>query len=1295
MAQSRTGSAALSHAQRRRVEPIEPLESRQLFAVAGLPDPAFGGDGLLDTNIGALESILVQADGKIIATDLVGSRGDVALYRFNTDGSLDRSFDGDGVVISKLGIFTSPGTLQKDGKIIVSAKDPVIQGRSILLRFNTNGTIDKSFGGGDGVADSGLGYGTLTAIIQQPNGKLLLAGYAASSRDAEGDFSLARLNADGSRDTSFGAGTGVVRGIARMGPYFPTPSAASYIHVSLATLPQGDICMAAQVRYGFSDTQTILYRLTSDGEPSLFVGGGDGTFYFNPSPGADRIDEITVQPDGRVLAAGYYNGEPAIYRLRSNFLVDTTFGGGDGVATDKVADGVVWEGIALRPDGKIVAGGNGQNTGATNRALVLARYLPDGTLDTSFANNGSFYGDFGRDNITLDMAVGADGTVAIGNLNYDVPNPVTGNNSTYSIARFFGDGIVAPTTPPTAALGTVSDAVIGQDRQYLDIIYTDSEKIQPATLGNGDIRITGPGGLSQLAILASNQGGGPATRFQATYAFSPPGGSWDVADNGTYTVYLEPSEISDLLSNFAPGSTLGTFTINLAPARSASASGYVYVDANQDGALGNTETQGVADRLVYVDLDEDGQYDAGSGVTPGEPHARTNRFGAYFVEAVPVGTHTVRMVLPAGAVQTYPANGGRTVNFTEGQTVSSLNFGTVVSTTTGIRGTVFKDYDSNGVHDAGEAGAAGRQVFLDLNGDGVLDSVAGRPEPSVTTFADGIYAFNGLAVGTYTVHLLPIDGWSQTFPRNDAPYSVTLAEGDIAQGKDFGSVPATISGSVFSDDNGNGVLDAGEASSVPGLTVFLDDDNDGVLDSDETSSITQADGYIFEGVGAHTQFVRLIAPPGYHVTFPDSSGRWVLGVPIPGQPSHADFGLAPLVSPTTVRLTPGADAYVRDGTYATTNFGAAQDLVLKKSGTAGFSREIYLRFDIGSLQNVERARLRLFGALAGSGSPVPLALYACPDTSWSESAITWNNKPAAGAAVPGAVTLASTSGQWCEWDVGGVVRDALNAGATSVAFVVKAAGGSEPTLVFRSRESAINQPELVATTISPLPGVEAIGVSSTSWADAFTPAASAADLALGAYVLPTAADASPLPWTALNQIRMRFSGDVVLKPSDLRLTSTDAAVPSVSAVSYFPDSHLAVWGLSKPLGPGHFHIELTGGTAPLGAPLVLDEAKRDLTVLPGDADRSGGSVNASDMVNTRNRIGRSVVTPGSGSNSYSIFGDVNGDGAINALDLVQVRNRVGVSLPSAAPASVFGARRIAPPPRDSALRRLRSTGSLL
>jgi hypothetical protein len=97
-------------------------------------------------------------------------------------------------------------------------------------------------------------------------------------------------------------------------------------------------------------------------------------------------------------------------------------------------------------------------------------------------------------------------------------------------------------------------------------------------------------------------------------------------------------------------------------------------------------------------------------------------------------------------------------------------------------------------------------------------------------------------------------------------------------------------------------------------------------------------------------------------------------------------------------LTAVADAYVRDGGYASTNYGTAAQLQLKQTSSAGWSRESALRFDVSMLGAVSSAKLRLFGKLDNTqAASVGVQAYASADTSWSEAGVTWNTRPRIGA----------------------------------------------------------------------------------------------------------------------------------------------------------------------------------------------------------------------------------------------------------------------------------------------------------
>lgn len=156
-------------------------------------------------------------------------------------------------------------------------------------------------------------------------------------------------------------------------------------------------------------------------------------------------------------------------------------------------------------------------------------------------------------------------------------------------------------------------------------------------------------------------------------------------------------------------------------------------------------------------------------------------------------------------------------------------------------------------------------------------------------------------------------------------------------------------------------------------------------------------------------------------------------------------------------LTPTADAYVRDGASATQNFGAAADLGVQTSA-AGNNRLAYLKFVLPAAATVvTRATLRLQGNRSAAAT-VSDAAYAVGTTSWSETGINWNNKPALGAK-QGASRVVGTDPSFTEWDVTSHVQS-LASGA-SVSFAVQMDASSSSLDTFRSREAAFSQPQLV------------------------------------------------------------------------------------------------------------------------------------------------------------------------------------------------------------------------------------------
>jgi parallel beta-helix repeat protein len=162
-----------------------------------------------------------------------------------------------------------------------------------------------------------------------------------------------------------------------------------------------------------------------------------------------------------------------------------------------------------------------------------------------------------------------------------------------------------------------------------------------------------------------------------------------------------------------------------------------------------------------------------------------------------------------------------------------------------------------------------------------------------------------------------------------------------------------------------------------------------------------------------------------------------------------------------VVLNPTADSHVRDGSSANTNFGTAA--VLEVRTASGQNRDAYLKFDLTGMSGITDVKLRINAALSGNGS-VATSAYSVPTTTWTETGITWNNRPALGSQLSTA-TVSGTSNAWYELDVTAYVQSEVAAGRPVISLGLHAASSNRIVNV-KSRESATNKPELVVTVTS-------------------------------------------------------------------------------------------------------------------------------------------------------------------------------------------------------------------------------------
>lgn len=376
------------------------LVTIQLFALsvnaqgpAGTLDLSFDTDGIAIYNPGTLHDVVygidVQTDQKIVfagvgrITSTTGFTSDLVIGRLKTDGSRDSSFANNGIFnLASTGgsVFGYDVKVQPDGKIIACGGYSVTASNTdfIVIRLNTDGSPDTSFGGGDGIAIIPIGSSEDYAhdLELQPDGKIVLAGESAVPGFVYGSGIVMRLLPDGTIDNTFGTGGKTAIQLS---------SASTETFKCMELMPSGRV-IAAGYSYVNNTEYVFMAGFTPDGVlDSTFANNGVFTGSAISQAFDLAIDGNNIYLAGRISNTGGY--DLALSCFDTTGAANLSFGqNGTVYANYNPVDCAL--GVTVQSDGKIICAGTSGLGTFGNRDMLVTRYLPTGALDPAFAGTG-------------------------------------------------------------------------------------------------------------------------------------------------------------------------------------------------------------------------------------------------------------------------------------------------------------------------------------------------------------------------------------------------------------------------------------------------------------------------------------------------------------------------------------------------------------------------------------------------------------------------------------------------------------------------------------------------------------------------------------------------------------------------------------------------------------------------------------------------------------------------------------------------------------------------------------------
>jgi uncharacterized delta-60 repeat protein len=824
------------------------------FNSDGSVDRGFGVNGVLDLPeaIANADAIAAARDDKFVIAGVGGEpypndSQELLVARFNADGSADTSFGTEGI---RHDAFEAPSefgggsigyavAVQSDGKVVVAgeafsyidSEQFATTDRFLVARYDPAGNLDKTFNGKGSEFIDFAGFGGVARSVGvTSSGKILVGGTAFRAFDSDrGDNydepALARLNANGQLDTSFGAkgkvtitppnfdygdiehlyltAAGVLvvgespalarfRSDGTLDPTFGKGGEVMSLPLSvypttlIAPRPAGGI---VAVNTG-SLVGPTMFGLTVSGSVDGRFGENGRAIINSVNPdAAGEVTRLRPQPDGKLLALVNYVGADyqqttGFLRYRSDGTLDPTFGTNGFVSVGSV-NGVDFgvNDFALTPNAKILVLGF-VSTGNKSSAAALVRLNADGSVDKTFGANGlDEILPIGAEIIDgLSMAISPWGGI-------DLASAANPDDALVTVEQLNPDGT------PDLSFGNGGEADISVP---LDFVYVSQVAVRPddrVVIAGADHYPQYDTGSGLFVVIQLTPKGKPDPSFGTNGVVltsfgqsSPtvanalallPNGNLIVAgtnDNGlggTGVALAEYDRAGRLVPSFGDGGKVVTSfgQIESAASVAVAADGKILVG----GSITTGHAGGGPHDFLLLRYNANGSLDQSFG------------FAGKVTTDFTGGDDTVGgiAILPNGDI----IAAGGTVHPTDNpeepksDVAIARYIGSATPPSGSISGVVFNDQSADGVREAAEPGLAGWVVYLDLNANGTFDG----DEPTVTTGASGRFVFNDLPAGTYHIGERRLSGWRRVAPAA-GELIVKLSGGQHVTGQNFANV---------------------------------------------------------------------------------------------------------------------------------------------------------------------------------------------------------------------------------------------------------------------------------------------------------------------------------------------------------------------------------------------------------------------------------------------------------------------------------------------------------------------------